>query len=395
MLVHENRLWFGGTLGQPDGLWSSQSGEYFNFNTGTALDNESIQLTSSIGEINTIKHIVSNRDLQVFTSTSEFVVPAFDQNPVTPANAMIRRQTPFGGSDVRPHVYDGATVYVQKGGSIIREFIYSDAEDAYVANAVSTLSSHLIKNPRQMTTLQAAIDRAESYVFVLNEDGTIAVFNSNRAEKRAGWSEFTTHANGSFHSICTVDERVFVVGKYDKGAKTLKLVLSEFDSNYNLDMSKKYTGSSGVFDVSTEFENGAVLDVVDRTNHVGQFTVASGNIDVSSVDDDLTSAEIGRKFSVNLKTNPIDVVDQFGPVTGTPRGIGLVVVDLNSTLSVTVNNKELGTLQVTDDLSQPRTPFTGKKEFKLLGYSRDPKVEISQTAPLQVQVNSLIAELII
>lgn len=392
---HENRLWFGGTLGQPDGLWSSQSGEYFNFNTGTALDNESIQLTSSIGEINTIKHIVSNRDLQVFTSTSEFVVPAFDQNPVTPANAMIRRQTPFGGSDVRPYVYDGATVYVQKGGSIIREFIYSDAEDAYVANAVSTLSSHLIKNPRQMTTLQAAIDRAESYVFVLNEDGTIAVFNSNRAEKRAGWSEFTTHTNGSFHSICTVDERVFVVGKYDKGAKTLKLVLSEFDSNYNLDMSKKYTGSSGVFDVSTEFENGAVLDVVDRTNHVGQFTVASGNIDVSSVDDDLTSAEIGRKFSVNLKTNPIDVVDQLGPVTGTPRGIGLVVVDLNSTLSVTVNNKELGTLQVTDDLSQPRTPFTGKKEFKLLGYSRDPKVEISQTAPLQVQVNSLIAELII
>ncbi len=391
---HENRLWFGGTIGEPDGLWSSQSGEYFNFDVGTALDAESIQIKSSIGEINTIKHIVSNRDLQVFTSTSEFIVPAFDQNPVSPSNAMIRRQTPFGASDVRPYVFDGATVYVQKSGSIVREFIYSDAEDAYVGNAVSTLSGHLIKNPVQMTALQAAIDRAENYVFVLNDDGTIAVFNSNRAEKRAGWSEFTTHADGAFHSVCTIDDRVFVVGKYDKGDATKKLILMEFDSTYNLDMSKKYTGSSGVFNVSSEFANGAVLDVVDRTNHIGQFTVSGGNIDVSSVDGTLTSAEIGRKFDVNLKTNPVDVVGESGPLTGVPRGIGKVVVDLNSTLAISVNNVNMVGFEVTDDLSQPKTPFTGKKEFKLLGYSRDPQVEISQSAPLQVQVNSIVAEVI-
>ena len=391
---HENRLWFGGTIGEPDGLWSSQSGEYFNFDVGTALDAESIQIKSSIGEINTIKHIVSNRDLQVFTSTSEFTIPAFDQNPVTPSNAMVRRQTPFGASDVRPYVFDGATVYVQKSGSIVREFIYSDAEDAYVGNAVSTLSGHLIKNPVQMTALQAAIDRADSYIFVLNSDGSIAIFNSNRAEKRAGWSEFTTNDNGAFHSVCTIDDRVFVVGKYDKGDATKKLILMEFDSTYNLDMSKKYTGSSGVFNVSSEFANGAVLDVVDRTNHVGQFTVSGGNIDVSSVDGTLTSAEIGRKFDVNLKTNPVDVVGESGPLTGVPRGIGKVVVDLNSTLAISVNNVNMVGFEVTDDLSQPKTPFTGKKEFKLLGYSRDPQVEISQSAPLQVQVNSIVAEVI-
>ncbi|QDP61833.1 MAG: hypothetical protein Tp139DCM904402_6 [Prokaryotic dsDNA virus sp.] len=392
---HENRLWFGGTLGEPDGLWSSQSGEFFNFDVGTALDNESIQIKSSTGEINTIKHIVSNRDLQVFTSTSEFIVPAFDQNPVSPTNAMIRRQTPFGAGNVRPFVFDGATIYVQKEGSIVREFIYSDAEDSYVANAVSTISSHLIKNPVQMTTLQAAIDRAESYVFVLNVDGTIAVFNSNRAEKRAGWSEFVTHPNGAYHSICTIDEKVFVVGKYDKGDTTKKLVLMEFDSLFNLDMSKKYTGSSGVFDVSSEFANGAVLEVIDRTNYVGQFTVASGNINVSSVDGDLTSAEIGRKFDVNIKTNPIDTISNKGPVTGEPRAISKVILDLNTTLSVSVNGVSLGVLQVTDDLSQPKTPVTGKRDFNLLGYGKDPQVTVTQPAPLSLQVNGIITEVII
>ena len=203
------------------------------------------------------------------------------------------------------------------------------------------------------------------------------------------------YADGAFHSICTIDERVFVVGKYDKGATTLKLNLMEFDSTYNLDVSKKYTGSSGVFSVSSDFENGAVLEVIDRTNHVGQFTVASGNIDVSSVDDDLTSAEIGRKFDVNIKTNPIDLIGNEGPVTGEPRAIGKVILDLNTTLSVSVNGVSLGALQVTDDLSQPKTPVTGKRDFNLLGYDKDPQVSVTQPAPLTLQVNSIITEVIV
>ena len=69
-----------------------------------------------------------------------------------------------------------------------------------------------------------------------------------------------------------------------------------------------------------------------------------------------------------------------------------VIVDLNATLSVSVNTKDLIIRQVTDDLSQARTPVTGKREFRLLGYSKDPQVTISQSAPLSLQVNSLIAE---
>ena len=57
-----------------------------------------------------------------------------------------------------------------------------------------------------------------------------------------------------------------------------------------------------------------------------------------------------------------------------------------------VNTKDLIIRQVTDDLSQARTPVTGKREFRLLGYSKDPQVTISQSAPLALQVNSLIAE---
>ena len=362
VVFHEGRLWFGGTLAQPDGLWGSQSGEFFNFNAGTALDNQSIQLSSSVGQLDAIKHLISNRDLQVFTESSEFIVPAFENTPVTPTNAMIRRQTPYGASSVKPFVFDGATIYVQRSGTVVREFIFADSEDAYIANGVSTLSSHLIDNPVQMTTLQAAIERPESYIFLVNQDGTIVVFNSNRAEKRAGWTQFVTGNSGKFKSICTVDERVFVVGQYNKGGDggTEKYVLMEIDDSLNLDMSRVYSGSNSVFDVSGQFDNGAVLDVINGNDYLGQFTVASGNIDVSAVQSGLSSAEIGFKFDINLKTNPLDIITSSGPTTGMLRGLGRVILDLNNTLSISVNSKKLEIRNVTDDFSQARTAITGK-----------------------------------
>tara|TARA_Y100001972_G_scaffold1748_1_gene2030 strand:+ start:2123 stop:4366 length:2244 start_codon:yes stop_codon:yes gene_type:complete len=389
---HENRLVFAGTLGQPDSIWFSKIASYYNFDVGEAKDNESIQLTAAIGEIQQIRHIVSNRDLQIFAASAEMFVPAFQNQPITPTNAQVRRQTPFGSGFTRPQILDGATLFVQKGGQIVREYLFSDSEAAYVANPISTISSHLIKSPIEMNTLYGALSRSESYVFIVNEDGTMSVFNSNRAEQRAGWVEFVT--NGKFHSTVTIDDRVFANVEYDLGDGTKKIILCEFDSTFNLDMAKTYTGSNGVFNVSADFNNGAVLRVVNGNNYIGEFTVSGGNIDVSSVDASLSSAEIGFNFDVELTTNPIDAQVNNGPITGIPRGLGTVYLDLNNTLAVKVNETAMIIRNVTDDLSQQLAPFTGKKEFRLLGYNADPQITITQDAPLDLQVNGLVAELI-
>ena len=386
---HENRLWLAGSLAQPDGIWASASADYFNFDVGDAEDDDALDLTASIGEINTIRHLVSNRDLQIFTSTSEMYIPSFTEKPITPTNAQVRRQTSYGANFVRPDSFDGATIYVQKTGSVVREYIYSDAEAAYVSTGISVLSPHLITGPVQMSILRGAINRPESYAFVLNDDGTLAVFTSNRAEQRAGWTQWTT--DGKFHSVCTVDDRVFCIGTYDTGAGTDKHVLMEFDSALNMDFSDDFTGSAGVFDVSSHFANGASVKVVDGTNYLGEFTVASGNVDVSAVQE-ITSAEIGFDFNVEAETLPIDAQIAGGPLTGEPRSVNRVVVDLLDTLSMSINGKKLVIRTVTDDFSQEREAVTGKREFRLLGYSKDPTVKITQTAPVSLQVNGIVAE---
>ena len=388
---HENRLVFAGTISQPDSIFMSKSSQYYNFDVGDAEDNDSIQITASIGEINQILHLVSNRDLQIFTTTSEMFVPSFQNKPLTPTTTTVKRQTPFGSAFIRPQVLDGGTVFVQKGGAIVREYLFTDSELAYSAGSVSALSGHLIKAPKEMNILYGAIDRTESYIFIVNNDGTLAIFNSNRNEKRAGWTEFT--CQGRFMSTVTIDDRVFANVVINTGAGTHTMFLCEFQAALNTDVSKVYTGSAGVFDVSATYANGAVVDVINGTNYLGQFTVAGGNVDVSAVEL-ATVAEIGLKFNVNLITNPIDITSQSGPVTGEPRSLASVVVDLNTTLSVSVNGTNLLIRQVTDDFSLQQQPVTGKKEFRLLGYNRDPQITISQSAPLPMQVNGIIAELV-
>ena len=392
---HEDRLWFGGTPNQPDAIWSSKTSEYFNFDVGSAGDSDSIQMTINVGEFNNIRHLTANRDLQIFTSTSELYIPSFADKGLTPTNAQIRRQTPYGASYVKPLAFDGATIYVQKTGKSVREFLFSDKESAYVSTPLSLISSHLISSPTQMASVKGAFDRPEQYAFVVNDDGTMAVFHSIRNEEKAGWAKWST--TGRYHSVCAIDDRVFVATVRDLGSGTNSYVLEELKTTVRLDCSSTYTATSsnnGIFTTTTPFANNASLAVIEGDNYIGTFTMASSVVNVSAVKL-INSAEIGYSFTSSLKSLPVDAQVQGGPLTGEPRAITRVNLDLLSTLSVSVNSQPLIIQGVTDTVTSSEmgfNSFTGKKEFRLLGYSRDPRVEITQTAPLDLQINGMIVE---
>ncbi len=399
---HQNRLWFGGTLSQPDGIWGSKSGLYFNFDVGDAEDNDALDLTANVGEIFSIRHLVSNRDLQIFTTGAELFIPSVANKPVTPANAQIRRQTPFGSSFVRPTVFDGATLFIQKTGSAMREFLFSDTESAYTSVAVSGLAPHLIRDPVQQTSIKGALNRSESYAFLINNDGTIAVFYSVRGDQKAGWSLWDTQ--GLWHSICAVHERLFVVCARDQGEGTTELFLEEFQTDMPMDFCDEFSGSSSVFSgaLTSHFRNGAVVKAVNGNDFLGEFTMASNEVDISGAKGGLSTVFLGYSFTPTLKTLPIDAAIQGGPLTGEPRQIPKVILDLHSTLAVSVQgpsttstSRDLVIRNTTDTVTSgfmERSAVTGKEEFRLLGYSRDPRVIVSQSFPLDLQINGIIVE---
>ena len=223
----------------------------------------------------------------MFTSTDEFI-PAFVEKPTT-SKCTIKRQTPFGSSFVRPYVFDGATVYVQGSGKIIRVYLMM-VNKRILVNRFLHLH-HILLYTNTSSTLAGGIDRAESYYFLVDADGTLGVFSSIEVSR-----DMVGHSLQSRIIPFSSRYKVYAVVKFDRGGGTNKYILCEFDNTFNTDMAKTYSGSNGVFNVSADFTNGAVLDVVSGTHYLGQFTVASG-ISMYRLYTFL-SAEIGFKFDV-------------------------------------------------------------------------------------------------
>jgi hypothetical protein len=410
---HENRLVFAGTIAEPDTIFMSQIGEYFNFDAGEALDNEAIQLTAATGDVHEIRHLVSSRDLQVFAGTGELYVPTFLNQGITPTNAQIREQTPYGSSFAQPALIDGATIFAQESGRIIREYLFTDNEDAYASTAISTIASHLINEPTWIAVAHSGFNQPDSYALMVMQDGNAAVFTSNRAEKRASWTSFTT--NGRFDSCVAIDDRLFV-NIYDSNNKLrlCEFKAGEYDFDIGLDYySRKIITANDTANPPTArvtvgtsvWSNGDILDVIGeqfnsssvggrgKLDYLGQFALTAGEIILDDLIDivgiglgEYHHIYWGKMFDSKIISNPIDASGAAGPLTGSLRGITNVVVDMKDTRSIKVNTKSIpiGSVKI-----------TGKEEVRLLGYSRDPQVTIEQNDPLSMQVNGFITEVII
>lgn len=381
---HENRLCFGGTLSEPDAIWMSKIGNFFNFDVGEAADNESIALVAATGDVNEIRYMISNRDLQVFTASSELYIPTYLNQAVTPTNAQIRKQTPYGSAYVQPNSIDGATIFVANNGRVVREYLYTDQEDAYTANAISTLASHLIDDPKCMSVAHSGFGLPDSYAILTMGNGDAALFSSNRAERKASWTRVTT--DGSFCSVICIEDRIFA-NVYDSGGN---LQLCEFTEDVGLDFWLYGSITSDKVDVSALYTDGDVIDVIvtdgSTQSHLGSFTVnADDEVDLTAYTGlGFTHAYVGKKFTAKIVTNPIDASMGAGPATGEIRGLANVVVDVKNARSMKVNARPLVT----------ETGFTGKKEFRVLGYDRNPQITIEQDDPLSLQVNGIVAELV-
>ena len=382
---HENRLVYGGTIAEPDALWFSKVGEYFNFDVGEAADADSINLIAATGDVNEIRYLISNRDLQVFTASSELYVPTYLNQAITPTNAQIRKQTPFGTEFVKPVEIDGATIFCELNGRIIREYLYTDAEDAYSSIAISTIASHLIDTPKYAAVAHSSFGLPDSYAAFTMTNGEMVLFTSNRAERRAAWTRVTTA--GTFASVCAIEDRIFA-NVYDSDGN---LQLCEFDTEVGLDFWLYGAISSNLVDVSAVYSSGDSVDVIAIKNStqysLGAFIVNGSNqVDLSAhSSESYTHAYVGKKYTAKIITNAVDASMGGGPVTGTPRGITNIVLDLKNANSVKVNSRK----------PSMAASFTGKKEFRSLGYSRDPQVTIEQDDPLTMQVNGIVTELIV
>ena len=256
---HDKRLCFAGSLDRPDGFWASRSNAYFNFDTGSATDSDAIDVSVTADRVAEVRHLTSTRNLQVFTNGGELYVPQSSTSPLTPSNISFIGQTPYGCNQaVNPIKFDGATLFMQRTGKVVREYVFSDTEQSYTSGAVSLRSNHLIGTSVDGTAMLGTDDRPEQYAFFVKSDGDMAVFHSVRNEQLSGWVLWTT--DGSFKSVTAVENKVFAAVERTINGSTV-VWLEEFDWDITLDATKVFVAdtnrvTNGLFTTDASWTKG-------------------------------------------------------------------------------------------------------------------------------------------
>ena len=206
---HEQRLYFGGVTALPDGIQGSKITDFYNFDVGEAADADSIQIQIASDQINEIRHLVSAKLLQIFSSTSEFYLKPQIGKPITPTDIQIVRQSTLGSQlKAMPRIFDGATIYIQNNGKTVREYFYGATAEEFTSNSISLLSNHLISSPQDSAKITSMPSRTEQFYFLVNDDGTMGIFTSQRAEKIAGWMLWST--DGTIESVTCTTSNIYI-----------------------------------------------------------------------------------------------------------------------------------------------------------------------------------------
>ena len=206
---HEQRLYFGGVTALPDGIQGSKITDFYNFDVGEAADADSIQIQIASDQIKEIRHLVSAKLLQIFSSTSEFYLKPQIGKPITPTDIQIIRQSTLGSQlKAMPRIFDGATIYIQNNGKTVREYFYGATAEEFTSNSISLLSNHLISSPQDSAKITSMPSRTEQFYFLVNDDGTMGIFTSQRAEKIAGWMLWST--DGTIESVTCTTSNIYI-----------------------------------------------------------------------------------------------------------------------------------------------------------------------------------------
>lgn len=372
---HQDRLVIGGSRDLPNRLWLSKSSDLFNFDLGEGLDDESMEFAILSDQVNAIRAVFSGRHLQVFTSGAEWMVTG---EPLTPENLQLRRQTRIGSPvnrSVPPRDVDGATIFIPRDGSGVREFLYADVEQAYQATDLATTAQHVIDTP-----VDQDYDNAKRLLHIVMVDGSLGTLTIYRAENVNAWSVQET--DGAFISVAVVGTDTYVLVSRDDD-----VFIELFDAALSTDSAiggdeDEPTASWPGFD----HLEGRVLTVLADGAPRDDAAVVDGAIELAYP---ATTIQAGLGFE--------HIVEPMPPVLSTANsGMGTKV----RPLSVTFRLRDTSALRLdvgrgyTDVpfqklgpglLDQSPPAFTGDKTIRALGWRTvgpDPLWSIRQDVPL-------------
>ena len=301
---HGGRLWLGGTKSKTQSLFASRSGSFFDFFIEEGLADEGIFVTLTARTQTEIVDINSDRGLQIFTTGLESLVKGN-----SPTDIDVVSQTQHGASYLEVKSLDGATLFVDRNGKTLRQYVYNFNEDAYTSNDISVLSSHLISKPKDMAVLSGTSSDDANWVFIINEDGTGAVLNTLRSQDINGFTKWVNADSGRFIagsplpyllvSASVVNNELYIVNKVT-GGTNFNYSIERWSFDYLLDSAVKLTNiSNTAVTLPDSHLNNAEVSVIANGNNLAKRTVSSLGV-LTLTAEELSGGAVDLEIGLNF-----------------------------------------------------------------------------------------------
>jgi len=383
---HEGRLYFGGSKSRPSTIWGSKIGLFFDFVPTESLDDDAVEATLDTNDLNVITDIISSRDFQVFTTGGEFYVPQQGTDPVTPLTFTFKNVSRNGiKPGTRVQSVESGSIYIQRQGKSLNEFVFSDTQLTYITQRISLLSGHLLKGPQRIALRRASsTEEADLLLMTNTDDGSMAVFSIMRSQQVTSPSEFTT--DGFFIDVgVDVNEIYVVTWRSFNGVN--RYFIEKFGYEYFTDCA--FVGGAAA-SASSLPHVAKSLNVITDGSPQGNETVSGGG-SVTFDRASTTSYEVGLPINVYVKTMPAEVKLQTGSRVSFKKRIVEISAVVNETQNMIINNQPVA-FRLFDNplLDDPLPEFTGIKRVNgVLGYSREQFIEVSQDLPVKMNLLGL------
>jgi hypothetical protein len=384
---HEGRLYFGGSKSRPSTIWGSKIGLFFDFVPNESLDDDALEATLDTNDLNVITDIISGRDFQVFTTGGEFYIPQAGTDPVTPLTFTFKNVSRNGiKPGTRVQSVESGSIYIQRQGKSLNEFVFNDTQLTYITQRISLLSGHLLKGPQRVALRRASsTEEADLLLMTNTDDGSIAAFSIMRSQQVTSPSEFTT--DGEFIDVGVDVNQIYVVTKRTFNS-VVRYFIEIFGYEYFTDCAFVGASAGGVGSGLPHI--GKSLNVICDGSPQGNETVSAGGA-VTFDRESTTSYEVGLPITVFVKTMPAEVKLQTGSRVSFKKRIVEISAVLNETQNLIINNQPVA-FRLFDNplLDDPIPEFTGIKRVNgVLGYSREQSIEVSQDLPVKMNLLGL------
>lgn len=314
----QNRAIFANTDSLPNGLWLSVINDYNDFNDLETDDDSAISYYPSSDTVNVIRFLVPYRSFTVHTNTGIYSTPISFETALTPKNFSLSLQESTPATAVQPQGVDNQIIIIS--GNDVHTMLWDGINNAYNSNIISVASEHLIKAPHDEIPF-INLNRAGSrYVFIINDDGTLVIYQTLIAESVSGFTYADT-VDGLFRwGASSPDGRAWFVVERQIANELVppftystKYFIEELSFDVFTDCSATYSGAATSTVTGLPRFNGQTVTMLgDGYGFTDSVTNSEVDFIAHGQPVDITNAVIGFPIQTEIELLPNSIPSGMG-----------------------------------------------------------------------------------